>query len=78
LQNWSSIEGSDLASCVERVIAAIDSETRPRPSVSLEDLDEILDRITATSSFSSVDLREWVRAKHVEPIRTNDELSRIF
>jgi DNA ligase 4 len=59
-------------------MAATDSESRPALSVTLEELDEILDRIVATSSFSSVDLRERVKVKYVEPIRTNDELSRIF
>jgi DNA ligase-4 len=46
--------------------------------VALEELDEILDRIAATSSFSSIDLRERVKAKYMEPIRTNDALSIIF
>jgi DNA ligase 4 len=78
LQNWRTIDGSDLASCVERVMAATDSEPRLGPSVALEELDEILDRIAATSSFSSVDLRERVKAKYMEPIRTNDALSIIF
>jgi DNA ligase 4 len=78
LQNWRNIDGSDLASCVDRVMATTDSELRPGPSVALEELDEILDRIAATSSFLSVDLREWVKAKYMEPIWTNDALSIIF
>jgi hypothetical protein len=53
-----------------------------RPSnpviLSLDELDEILDRIADTSSFSSVDLRERVKAKYVEQMRTNDALSRII
>jgi DNA ligase-4 len=78
LQRWRAMDGSDSASCVERVMAATDSELRPGPSMTLEELDEILDRIAATSSFSSVDLRERVKAKYMEPIRSNDALSRIF
>jgi hypothetical protein len=35
LQNWRTIDGSDLATCVERVMAATDSESRPGPSVTL-------------------------------------------
>jgi DNA ligase 4 len=45
--------------------------------VALEELDEILDRIAATSSFSSANLKERVKAKYVELIRTNDALLRI-
>jgi len=71
LQNWRTVDGSDLASCVERVMAATDSKPGPGPSVALEELDKILDRIAATSSFSSVDLRERVKAKYREPILTN-------
>jgi DNA ligase 4 len=59
-------------------MAATDSESRPGPSVALEELDEILDRIAATSSFSSVDLRKQVKAKYMEQILTNDVLSIIF
>ena len=59
-------------------MAATDSEPRPGPSVTLEELDEILNRIAATLSFSSVDLRERVKVKYVERIQTNDALSRIF
>jgi DNA ligase N terminus len=58
-----TIDGSDLTSCVERVIAATYSESRPGPSVTLEEL-EILDQIAATSSFSSIELRYRVQAKY--------------
>jgi DNA ligase 4 len=70
LQNWRAIEGSDLASCVERVMAATDSESRTGPGVTLEEIDEILDQIAAASSFSSIDLRDRVQAKYTEPIET--------
>ncbi len=55
-----------------------DSETKPDPGVTLEELDEILDRITATSSFSSIDLRKSVEAKYTKPIRTHNVLSTLF
>jgi hypothetical protein len=58
LQNWRAIDGSDFASCVERGMAATDSESKPGPNMTLEELDEVLDRIAATSPFSSVDLQE--------------------
>jgi len=51
LQSWRTSDGMDFASCVEHVMAATDPEHRPSPNVTLEKLDEILDRIAATSSF---------------------------
>jgi DNA ligase 4 len=78
LQNWRTRDGSDLASCVERVITATDFGSRPGTSVTLEELDKILDRIAATLSFSSVDLRERVKVKYIERIQTNNALSGIF
>jgi hypothetical protein len=68
----------DFASCVERVMSATDSEPRPCPSITVEELDEILDRIAATSAFSSPDLRNRTEEKHVEPLQTNDMLLRVF
>ena len=68
LQNWRTIDGSDLAFCVERVMAATDSESRPGPSIMLEEIDEILDQIAATSSFSSIDLRDRVQVVYTELI----------
>jgi DNA ligase-4 len=78
LQSWRTSDGMDFASCVEHVIAATDPEHRPGPNVTLEELDEILDRIAATSSFSSIDLRRRMKEKYAEPIRVNDALSSIF
>jgi DNA ligase-4 len=78
LQSWRTSDGMDFASCVEHVMAATDPEHRPGPNVTLEKLDEILDRITATSSFSSIDLRRRMKEKYAEPIRVNDALSSIF
>ncbi|KAF2195616.1 hypothetical protein K469DRAFT_681899 [Zopfia rhizophila CBS 207.26] len=37
-----------------------------------------LDRVAATSTFSSIKLRQRMEAKYAEPIRTHDVLLRIF
>jgi len=39
LQNWRTSDGVDFASCVERVMAATDSEQRPGPDVTLLEID---------------------------------------
>jgi DNA ligase-4 len=41
---WTQTNGADFASAVEHVISATDSETRPDASVTLEEIDEVLDR----------------------------------
>ena len=46
-------------------MAATYSEPMLGPSMALEELDEILDRIAATSSFSSANLKERVKAKYM-------------
>jgi DNA ligase-4 len=78
LQSWRTSDSMDFASCVEHVMAATDPEHRPSPNVTLEELDEIFDRIAAISSFSSIDLRRRMKEKYAEPIRVNDTLSSIF
>jgi DNA ligase-4 len=78
LQNWRTRDGADFASCVEHLMSATDAETRCGSSVTLEELDETLDRIAATSSFSSIELRERMQAKYSEPIKTQDALARVF
>jgi len=59
-------------------MAATDSEYKYSPSVTLEELDEILNQITATLSFSSVDLRERIKEKYSRSIGADNSLSRIF
>lgn len=44
----------------------------------MEGLDIILDGIAANSTFSSVDLRQQVKAKYAEPMQTDEALSKIF
>ncbi len=53
-------------------------EPKPSPNIILEELDEILDRITATSPFLSIDLRRRIKEKYTELIRINKALSSIF
>jgi DNA ligase-4 len=43
LRWWKQTNGVDFASAVEHVISATDSETRPGASVTLEEIDEVLD-----------------------------------
>jgi DNA ligase 4 len=78
LQSWRASDDVDCASCVEHVMSITNSEPRPGPTVTLVEIDEILDRVAASSAFSSIDLREKIKEKYAEPTQTNDALSRIF
>ncbi|KAF2174725.1 hypothetical protein K469DRAFT_685747 [Zopfia rhizophila CBS 207.26] len=78
LQNWRTRDGADFASCIKHLMSATDAGTRYGSSITLEELNETLDRVTATSSFLSIELRQRIEPKYVEPIRTHDVLSRIF
>jgi hypothetical protein len=49
-----------------------------RPNLIFKEFDEILDRITIISSFSSIDLKRKIKEKYVELIRVNNALSGIF
>lgn len=66
LDKLGAINSSDFVSYVDRAVAAMDPKSRPIPRVILKELNEIFNRIVATSSFSSVDLRERVRVKYVK------------
>ena len=61
---------------VEYIMSVTDSEPILCPSITVEELDEILDRIAATSAFSSPDLRNRTKEKHVELLLINDMLLR--
>jgi hypothetical protein len=61
LRSWRISNGMDFVFYVKYVMAVIDSKHRSGPSVTLEELDEILDRITIISSFSSIDLRKRIK-----------------
>ncbi|KAH7115533.1 hypothetical protein EDB81DRAFT_819669, partial [Dactylonectria macrodidyma] len=78
LQRWKTSGVLDFASSVERVMAITDCESRTGREVTLEELDDILDQIAASSSFSSASLRERVTTKCGRSIRTNDLLSKVF
>ncbi|KAH7115401.1 ATP dependent DNA ligase domain protein [Dactylonectria estremocensis] len=68
----------NFASSIERVMAITDSESRAGREVTLEELDDVLDQIAASSSFSSASLRERVTTKHGRSIRADDLLSKVF
>ncbi|KAH6995457.1 hypothetical protein BKA56DRAFT_136519 [Ilyonectria sp. MPI-CAGE-AT-0026] len=78
LQRWKTSSGLDLASSVERVMATTDYESRADREVTLEELDDILDQIAASSSFSSASLPERVTTKHGRSIRADNLLSKVF
>jgi hypothetical protein len=60
---------------VEHVISATDSETRPDASVTLEEIDEVLDRVAAASSFFAIDLRNEMNTKYPSQRPADDVLS---
>ena len=64
LQHWRSQNGTDFASYVERIIFTTDPEPKPSPDVTLNEIDTALDRIAATSSFSSLELSRIFRRLH--------------
>ncbi|KAH7114682.1 hypothetical protein EDB81DRAFT_873452 [Dactylonectria macrodidyma] len=78
LQRWKTSGGLDFASSVERVMATTDCESRAGREVTLEELDDVLDQIAASSSFSSANLRERVITKHGRSIRADEGLSKVF
>ncbi|KAK7219337.1 hypothetical protein V2G26_007340 [Clonostachys chloroleuca] len=69
---------SYFASCVERVMIITDYEPRLGPNVTLDEIDEILDQIAASSPFSSVALKERVKQKYGQPIRRDNLLLGLF
>jgi hypothetical protein len=54
LQSWKTSNGIDFISCVKHIMAVTDFEHRL--SLTLEKLNEILDRIVTISSFLYKDL----------------------
>jgi DNA ligase-4 len=78
LQNWRTRDGVDFPSCVENVLLPTDAETRPGPKVSLEEINDALDRIAALSSFSSPELKAEVSARYAKPVSPVNILSWIF
>jgi DNA ligase-4 len=78
LQRCKTSGGLDFASSVERVMATTDCESRSGTEVTLEELNDIVDQIAASSPFSSACLRKSVAAKHGRSSRADDLLSKIF
>jgi DNA ligase-4 len=64
LQRWKANDGPDFASCVERVMIISDCEPRLGPNVTLDEINEVLDQIAASSPFSSVALKERIEKKY--------------
>jgi hypothetical protein len=59
-------------------MAATDFEQRPGPGVTLLEIDKIFNRVAATSTFSSMNLKERTKEKYTESIRINNTLSVVF
>src|SRR5438045_3728546 len=78
LQKWKTGNGLDFASCIEWVMSITDSESRHRPDMTLEELDNVLDQVAAMSVFSSTSLREKIKEKHGQSICIDDLLSGVF
>ncbi|KAH8800812.1 hypothetical protein F5884DRAFT_890523 [Xylogone sp. PMI_703] len=78
LKRWKAGDSLDFASCVEQVMSITDCESRHGPDVTLEEIDDVLDQIAATSVFSSNSLRGKIKEKHGQSIRIDDLLSRVF
>jgi DNA ligase-4 len=55
-----------------------DCEPRLGPNVTLDEIDEVLDQIAASSPFSSVALKERMKQKYGQSIRRDDLLLRLF
>jgi DNA ligase 4 len=78
LQSWRTSNSTDFVLYIEQVMSATDSEPIPCPSITVEELDKILDRIAATSVFLSPDLRNRTEEKYIELLQTNNIFLRIF
>ncbi|KAF2178956.1 hypothetical protein K469DRAFT_695094 [Zopfia rhizophila CBS 207.26] len=74
----TKIGGPEMVPTLRPAMSATDAGTRYGSSITLEALNETLGRVAATSSFSSIELRQRMETKYAEPIRTHDMLSRIF
>jgi len=59
-------------------MTATDPEHRSDSNITLEELDEILDRIATISSFLFIDLKRRIKEKYAKLIRVNNALSSIF
>jgi DNA ligase 4 len=78
LQQWRNRDGIDFASSVERVISATNSALQLDSSVTVDRIDEVLDRIAVRSSFSSPNLRADAQARQTAPTNTESDLTDNF
>lgn len=75
LRRWKTEDGPDFASCVERVMAPTDCESRSGSDMTLDELDEIIDRVAALSPFSSMILKKSIERRFGRSVRAMDLLS---
>ncbi|KAK0710403.1 hypothetical protein B0T21DRAFT_415962 [Apiosordaria backusii] len=78
LQKWKTNNGSDFASCVERVMVTTDYELRSGSGRTLDELNDIIDRVAALSPLSFMNLKKSVERKFGRSARGNDLLSEVF
>jgi DNA ligase 4 len=78
LQKWRDRDGADFASSVERVMFTTDSALQPDSSVTVDWINEALDRTAARSSFSSPKLRADVQSRQATPTDIESDLTNIF
>ncbi|CAG9950087.1 unnamed protein product [Clonostachys rosea f. rosea IK726] len=78
LQRWKANDGADFASCVERVMIITDCEPKLGPNVTLNEIDEVLDQIAASSPFTSAALKERAKQKYGQSIRRDNLLLTLF
>jgi DNA ligase 4 len=78
LQQWRDSDGPGFASAVQRVMSATDAGPRSQRNVTVEEIDETLDRMASRSPFSSIELQENVKDDDSGRIRRDDGLSKIF
>jgi DNA ligase-4 len=67
--------GTDFASAAQQVLSATDDFSNPPRSLTLEEVDQTLDRMASLCSFSSSKLRESVKISYADAI---DGLVRVF
>jgi hypothetical protein len=78
LKTGRNPDGPDLASAVEHVMFATYLEVGLDPSMTLREVDEILDRLGAASPFSSIDLWGRIEARHSRLLQVDEMFSAIF
>ena len=78
LQCWKNPDGPDFASAVQRVLSAADSGPRSRDTVTVGEIEQVLNRIASRSLFSSSCLKAEVRQTNSKPVDRSNELAVVF